>query len=118
VDPIVLVVLLMFYLPIRLVLREARYRESAAYWREHGVVVVRARSVQCSGAVIGRYMDSDIHEWVRFKMHTYRFDHVVDPSRKEMTGAGELYLEPGLVYSMKVTESRGERPAAITSQRS
>jgi hypothetical protein len=28
----------------------------------------------------------------------YRFDRILEPRRKERLAAGELYLEPGLVY--------------------
>jgi hypothetical protein len=40
------------------------------------------------------------HIWgsVTFMGMVYRFDRILEPRRKERLAAGELYLEPGLVY--------------------
>jgi hypothetical protein len=48
--------------------------------------------------LIGEYKGHPIWGSVRFMGMDYRFDHVLDERARERLGAGELYIEPGLVY--------------------
>ena len=69
-----------------------------AYLRRHGVVIVSTRALQAHSAPIGEYKGHPIWGSVRFMGMDYRFDHVLDARARERLGAGELYIEPGLVY--------------------
>jgi len=69
-----------------------------AYLRRQGVVVVADDILQAHSAPIGQYMGCCIWGSVTFMGMVYRYDRVVEPRRKEHLAAGELYLEPGLVY--------------------
>lgn len=55
------------------------------------------------GAVIGRYKDHDIHEWIRTANGTvYEFDHVVpDGVVKTAPEEGCVIVAPGLLYRLK-----------------
>jgi hypothetical protein len=69
-----------------------------AYLRRQGVIVVAEHILQARCAPIGRYMGCHIWGSVTFMGMVYRFDRILEPRRKERLAAGELYLEPGLVY--------------------
>jgi hypothetical protein len=68
------------------------------YLRTQGIVVVRDSALDGHAEVIGGFHGRQIWASVVFKGTTYRFDRVTRPQLKELTGPGELYLEPGLVY--------------------
>lgn len=74
------------------------------FLREHGVVIVLDKAIEAHSEPIGRYMDRPIWETVTFKGMLYRFDHIIEASRRERLAPGELYLDPGLVY---VVQSAG-----------
>jgi hypothetical protein len=81
-----------------LVQRELAKLGDPAYLRKHGVVIVSERALEERGALIGEYLGRPIWASVRFMGMNYRFDHVQDARARERLAAGELYLEPGLVY--------------------
>lgn len=66
--------------------------------RKRGVVIVLDRVLEARAAPIGEYMGQPIWASVTFKGMRYRFDHVLDRSRRERLAPGELFLEPGIVY--------------------
>ena len=68
------------------------------YLRTQGVVIVADRVLEERSAPIGEYLGCPIWGTVTFKGMLYRFDRVIDARRRERIKAGELYLEPGLVY--------------------
>lgn len=94
------VALLIFSIPVWIVRRELRRRADPDYWRKHGAVVLRPEAFDAHGEPIGYYDGVDIFRTVRFQNHEYRFDRVAPHELRELTRAGELYLEPGLVYVM------------------
>jgi hypothetical protein len=94
-----LVVFLLISLPVHwLVKREFEKLADPAYLRAHGIVVVSERALQAHTEAIGEYRGQPIWASVRFMGMEYRFDHVRDPRTRERLGAGELFLDPGLVY--------------------
>jgi hypothetical protein len=93
------VLVLLLYLPFHwLVARELKRMNDPAYLRRKGVVLVSKDVLEGHSAPIGAYMGSPIWGSVRFKGMEYRFDRVVDRRDRERIRAGELYLDPGLVY--------------------
>jgi hypothetical protein len=68
------------------------------YLREQGVVIVLEKAIEAHAGEIGEYMGQPIWETVTFKGMRYRFDHIVEPRRRERLEPGELFIEPGLVY--------------------
>ena len=95
-----LVVFLLFSLPVWWLLRrEAAKLSDPRYLREHGVVIVSERALQAHSAPIGEYLGHPIWGSVRFMGMEYRFDRVQDARARERIGPGELFLEPGLVYT-------------------
>ena len=67
--------------------------------RRCGIVIVRERALEGHAGSIGNYQGHEIWETVTFHGLTYRFDRIIiPPSSREHLAAGELYLEPGLVY--------------------
>ena len=92
-------VFLLIALPLHwLVQRQFAKLSDPAYLRRHGVVIVSTRALQAHSAPIGEYKGQPIWGSVRFMGMDYRFDHVLDERARERLGAGELYIEPGLVY--------------------
>ena len=90
---------LILFLPLNwLVLRHFRQIEAPEYLRRHGVVIVSEYALQARSAAIGEFMGRSIAATVTFKGMVYRFDRVVEARLRERVGAGELFLEPGLVY--------------------
>ena len=88
-----------FALPFHLVVR--RYVDvhtDPALLREQGVVIVHERALDDRAAPIGEYMGRPIWGSVTFKGMVYRFDRIVRPRERDLTGPGELYLDPGFVY--------------------
>ena len=81
-----------------LVQRQFDQLEDCAYLRAHGVVIVKAGAVECGSDSLGTYMGREIPRTVTFKGMVYRFDRVILPRQRDDIGAGELYLDPGLVY--------------------
>lgn len=67
------------------------------YLRTCGVVVCNPDIVE-RGPVSGSFAGTPIHDSVVFMGMHYRFDRIVPHAERERIGAGELYLEPGLVY--------------------
>jgi hypothetical protein len=67
------------------------------YLRAQGVVIIDERVVKLRGS-IGEFRGRTIPESVVFFGIAYRFDRVTAPAQKGELAAGELYLEPGLVY--------------------
>jgi hypothetical protein len=80
-----------------LVLRHFDQMDDAHYLRRFGVVVTSERALESRSAAIGEFMGRPIPGCVTFRGMAYRFDRV-QPARREAIGAGELYLDPGLVY--------------------
>lgn len=86
-------------LPFHLVVR--RYiavHTDPALLRERGVVIVHDRVLEERSAPIGEYMGRPIWGSVTFKGMVYRFDRIVRPRERDLTGPGELYLDPGFIY--------------------
>ena len=86
-------------LPFHLVVR--RYVDvhtDPARLREQGVVIVHERALDERSAPIGEYMGSPIWGSVTFKGLVYRFDRIVRRRDRDLTGPGELYLDPGFIY--------------------
>ena len=93
------ILVLVLALPLHwLVLRHFDQVSDPAYLRKHGVVVVTGRALQAHAEPIGQYLGQPIWASVTFMGMVYRFDHVIRPGRRDDIGAGELFLEPGLVY--------------------
>jgi hypothetical protein len=90
---------LLLFLPLSwLVLRHFDRLDEPAYLRRHGIVIVSEHALQAHTAPIGEYMGRAIWANVTFKEMVYRFDRVQPRARRDALGAGELFLEPGLVY--------------------
>lgn len=68
------------------------------YLRRHGVVIVRETAIEAHSEAIGEYCGHPIWATVTFKGMNYRFDHVLEPRRRDRLEPGELFIEPGLVY--------------------
>jgi hypothetical protein len=86
-------------LPFHLVVR--RYiavHTDPALLRERGVIIVHDRALEERSAPIGEYMGRPIWGSVTFKGMVYRFDRIVQPRERDLTGPGELYLDPGFIY--------------------
>ena len=97
VSPIALGALLA--LPFHLVVRRyVAVHTDPALLREKGVVIVHDRALQARSAPIGEYMGSPIWGSVTFKGMIYRFDRIVRRRDRDLTGPGELYLDPGFIY--------------------
>ena len=67
------------------------------YLRAQGVVILDERVLELRGS-IGEFKGRTIPESVVFLGMAYRFDRVIAPAQRGELAAGELYLEPGLVY--------------------
>ena len=94
-----LAVFLAIALPIHFfVQRQLAKLADPNYLRAHGVVIVSRRAIQPCGETIGEYQGHPIWAAVRFMGMEYRFDHVQDARTRERLEAGELFIEPGLVY--------------------
>jgi hypothetical protein len=92
-------VFLLIALPLHwIVQRQFAKLSDPAYLRRHGVVIVSTGALQAHSAPIGEYKGHPIWGSVRFMGMEYRFDHVLEQRARERLGAGELYIEPGLVY--------------------
>lgn len=78
--------------------RELARQGDPAYLRRHGVVIVSLRAIEAHSAAVGTYCGRDIWGTLTFKGIVYRYDRIVPPKERERIGAGELYLEPGLVF--------------------
>jgi hypothetical protein len=99
IDAAALVLLL--FLPLNwLVRRHFDRLEDPTYLRRHGVVIVSGRTLQACSSPVGQFMGSPIWATVTFKGMVYRFDRVQPAARREALAAGELFLEPGLVYTV------------------
>jgi hypothetical protein len=86
-------------LPLHLVvLWQLARLDDPAYLRVHGVVVVRESALDGHSEAIGDYAGRHIWGSVTFKGMRYRFDRRATPRERERIRAGELWLEPGLVY--------------------
>ena len=81
-----------------LVQRELAKLRDPAYLRAHGVVIVKKSVLQGYADPIGEYKGHPIWGSVRFMGMEYRFDRVLDSRARERIAAGELFIEPGLVY--------------------
>ena len=96
-DAAALVVLL--YLPFHwLMRRHFRQLSDPAYLRRQGVIVQSQAMLEARSAPIGEYLGQPIWGSLQFMGMHYRFDHIVDRRQRERIAAGELFLEPGLVY--------------------
>jgi hypothetical protein len=95
-----------------LVWRHVGQLEDPAYLRTQRVVVVSDRVIERRSAPIGHSLGSPIAGSLTFMGMRYRFDSVIAACERENIAAGELYLEPGLVY---VTESSRAHPSACAS---
>jgi hypothetical protein len=83
------------------IVRKLEQLEDPAYLRKEGVVIVRKNVIDARSEVIGEYQGRPIWASVTFMGMQYRFDHIVEDKQREWIEAGELYLEPGLVYALK-----------------
>ena len=81
-----------------LVRRHFMQLDDPNYLRTQGVIIVVDRVLDARSAPIGDYQGCPVWGTVTFKGMVYRFDHVIDPRKRESIKAGELYLDPGLVY--------------------
>ena len=97
IDAAILVLILA--LPLHwLVLRHFDQLSDPAYLRRHGVVLVSGQALQAHADAIGQYRGQPIWASVTFMGLVYRFDRITEPRQREGISAGELFLEPGLVY--------------------
>jgi hypothetical protein len=71
------------------------------YLRRHGVVIVLEKALEARSAPIGVFMGQPVWETVTFKGMLYRFDHVIERRKRERIEAGQLFIEPGLVYVLQ-----------------
>ena len=67
------------------------------YLRTCGIVVCKPEIIEF-GTVVGTFAGTPVHDGVIFMGMHYRFDRIVPRGERERIGAGELYLEPGVVY--------------------
>lgn len=106
-----LVILVCLVLPFHLLVvwQFARW-DRPEFFRRHGVVIRRRDALGGTGPVIGSYAGEPVPATVTFKGMTYRFHGVVSPARK--VRAGELYLEPRLLYCIveSAEDAAGDRP--------
>ena len=86
---------------LRIINRELDKAEPADP-RRHGIVIVRERALEAHSQPIGEYMGHEIWRTVTFRGLTYEFDRIEPRSRRERIAAGELFLDPGLVYVARV----------------
>lgn len=86
-------------LPFHLVVRHyVDVHTKPALLREKGVVIVHERALDDRSAPIGEYMGRPIWGSVTFKGMVYRFDRIVRRRERDLTGPGELFLDPGFIY--------------------
>jgi len=71
--------------------------------RSCGIVVVRESAIDAHSLPIGEYMGHEVWQSVTFRGLVYQFDRIQSPSLREKLGPGELFLDPGLVYALRVT---------------
>lgn len=89
----------LLFLPFHwLVKRHFDELQDPAYLRARGVVIVQPSALEGHTEPVGSYMGREIWRSVKFKGMEYRFDRVVAPKERERIVAGELYVEPGLVF--------------------
>lgn len=85
-------------MPFHLLLQRAVARlMDPLYLRTQGIVICSEAVVE-PGEVVGSYRGKPIYGSLVFMGMHYRFDRVTLPALRERTQAGELYLEPGLIY--------------------
>jgi hypothetical protein len=66
-------------------------------------VIVQSETVLAARtAPIGEYLGRPIWGSLEFMGTPYRFDRVLDRRHRERIAAGELFVEPGLVYVVAV----------------
>jgi hypothetical protein len=92
---LVIALIVPFHLLVRAQLRKVGIQER---WRAESVVILEESALQSHSGPIGRYMGRDIWGSVTFEGVVYRYDRVQRPMQVANLQAGELYLEPGLVY--------------------
>ncbi len=96
-----LAVFLVIALPLHwIVQRQFAKLTDPSYLRRQGVVIVSTSALQAHSVPIGEYKGHPIWGSVRFMGIDYRFDHVLDGRGRENLAPGELYIEPGLVYTV------------------
>ena len=78
--------------------RELARQSDPAYLRQRGVVIVSLNAIEAHSEPVGTYAGREIWGTLTFKGMVYRFDRIVAPQERERIGAGELYVEPGLVF--------------------
>jgi hypothetical protein len=71
--------------------------------RECGIVIVLERALDAHAPSIGEYMGHEIWRTVTFHGLTYDFARIESPKRREKLAPGELFLDPGLVYTARLT---------------
>ncbi len=104
-------ILIVFWIPIWLVRRELAFRRSPAYWRRFGAVVLRPQALEGCDEPIGTYLGSPIFRRVRFHGCDYEFDRVAPSEARDLIDGGELFLEPGLVYRLRIDRALDVRSA-------
>jgi len=95
-DAAALVVLLL--LPFHWAVRRELAKMEAEDPRSCAIVVLREQALEAHSQPIGAYMGHAIWGTVTFHGLLYRFDRIQPPRKKEELAAGELFLDPGLVY--------------------
>ena len=95
-EAVVLVTLLV--LPLHWIIQRELTKAGEVDPRACGIVIVRERALDAHSPPIGEYMGHEVWQTVTFRGLVYRFDRVQAQSLREKLGAGELFLDPGLVY--------------------
>ena len=89
----------LLFLPLNwLVLRHFDQLVDPSYLRGCGIVICSESVIEARTTPIGEYLGRPLWGGVTFKGMQYRFDRVAEPAQRERLAAGELFLEPGLVY--------------------
>ena len=95
-EAVALIVLLV--LPFHWAVRRELAKMDVEDPRSCGVVILREQILEARSQALGEYMGHEIWSTVTFKGLVYRFDRIQPVRKKEELAAGELFLDPGLVY--------------------
>jgi hypothetical protein len=98
-EAVALVVLLL--LPFHWLVQRELAKMEVEDPRSCGVVILREQALEARSQPLGEYMGHEIWATVTFRGLVYRFDRVQPPRKKEELAAGELFLDPGLVYVVR-----------------
>ena len=70
--------------------------------RRCGIVILRDRALEARSPPVGEYQGHPIWGTVTFRGMIYRFDRIQQPRHRDALAAGELFLDPGLVYVLGI----------------